>query len=102
MSSNVSASWVMQVPFRSSKHPAERAIPLLKDEVALLVRRMFPPVIVRPEPVVNPPIPATSIPPAKVLVAVEEALRAWIWRSPETESLSSKVEEAWERTPPTN
>ena len=55
---------------------------------------MLPPEMVRPAWVESPPMEATSIPPAKVLVAVEEALRAWICSKPETESLSSKVEEA--------
>ncbi|OGF74210.1 hypothetical protein A3E06_04445 [Candidatus Giovannonibacteria bacterium RIFCSPHIGHO2_12_FULL_44_42] len=44
-----------QVPEGIWKQPAERAMPLLKEEVALEVRRIFPPEIVRPDDVAKNP-----------------------------------------------
>ena len=75
--SRVWASDEIQLPPESWKHPPVRAIPLSKVEVAEEVKRILPPVMVSPDPEVNPPMEATDIPPAKVEVAVEEALMDW-------------------------
>ena len=58
-----------QVPDGIWKQPPERAIPLLKEEVAEEERLIEPPVIVRPADESKPP-PATESPP---LVYVEVA-----------------------------
>ena len=52
---NVEESFPTQFPVESSKHPAESFSPLLKVEVAPEVKRIFPPVIVRPEEVAVSP-----------------------------------------------
>ena len=70
MPSNVVASpplFERHVPEGIWKHPAEREIPLLKEEVALEVRRIFQPEIVNPFDEDKPPV---EIPPAKVEVAL--------------------------------
>ena len=59
-----------QVPEDVSKHPAESLIPLLKEEVALEVRRIFPPEMVNPFEEERPPALVDEIPPAKVEVAL--------------------------------
>jgi hypothetical protein len=62
--------------------------------VALLVCRIFPPVIVRPEAEESPPLVPTFIPPANVDVAVEEELMPFNAASnPLTERLFANVEE---------
>ena len=57
---------VRHVPEGIWKQPAERAMPLLKVEVAPEERLMLPPVIVRPLVEDNPPALVEAIPPAKV------------------------------------
>ena len=59
--------------------------------------------MVRPEADESPPVVSTEIPPAKVEVAVPDALiMDPVWRSPATESLPPMVEEASVNSPPTN
>ena len=73
MPSNVVASpplFERHVPEGIWKHPAEREIPLLKEEVALEVRRIFPPEMVNPFEEERPPALVEAIPPAKVEVAL--------------------------------
>ena len=70
--SNVWASVVTQLPPESSKHPPDRAIPLLNDEVAEDVRRIFPPDIVSPFWEESPP---DDIPPVNVDVAAPFTMR---------------------------
>ena len=70
--SKVLALVVMQLLEESRKQPAVSLMPLAKEEVAVeVLRRVPPPVIVRPAVVERP---AAEIPPAKVEVAVEEEL----------------------------
>lgn len=88
---------VMQVPAPTARAPEVVVSPppsrALNDAEAKL---MFPPEIVRPESVESPPAPETEIPPANVEVAVEdELIPAPACRSPATESLAAKVEEAF-------
>jgi len=58
---------------------------------------MFPPEIVRPEAEESPPMVETEIPPAKVEVAVEEALR---FPNKVVRPVTCRVEEA-AKLPPT-
>ena len=59
--------------------------------------------MVSPEAEESPPMVSTLIPPAKVLVAVEEELMPPpVWKSEATLSLPPMVEEAWVKSPPTN
>ena len=82
--------------------PARTSSPR-KVLVAVLVCKIFPPVIVSPEAEESPPAVSTLIPPAKVEVAVPEALIVEpVCNSPETESLPPIVEEAWVKSPDTN
>jgi hypothetical protein len=62
--------------------------------------RIDPPVMVRPLAEESPPLEATEIPPAKVEVAVEEALIAWSLVRPEILIPEAKVEEAVAKSPP--
>ena len=71
MLSSVLALVVMQLPEESRKQPAVSLSPLLNVEVAPEVKRMLPPVIVRPLEEASPP---AEIPPMNVEVAVEVAL----------------------------
>ena len=68
----------------------------------VLVCNMLPPVMVSPEAEERPPR-STLIPPAKVEVAVPDALIVEpVCRSPETLSLPPMVVEAFVNSPPTN
>jgi len=61
-------------PEPALKQPAERVMPLLKEEVAEEESEMEPPVIVRPFDVARPPVP-TERPPVHVEVAALVSLR---------------------------
>ena len=83
--------------------PARTSSPRKVLVAFALVCKIYPPVIVSPEAEESPPIVSMLIPPAKVEVAVPEALIVEpVCNSPETESLPPIVEEAWVKSPDTN
>lgn len=75
---------VKQVPL-VAKQPPVKLMPEARVEVELaLVWVILPPVMVSPDSEERPPLVPTLIPPAKVEVAVEDALIDWSWVRPVT------------------